>query len=87
MQNHVKDDVVHDPDAGWKPNNRPQSYVQTHQLQALQLTTICSTVARNFSAALDDLFRIDGGLDSLSKNVFDKYTSLTTLSPSKKPQG
>ena len=51
---------VHDPDAGWTPNKRPQS-----------------TLARNFSAALDDLFRLDGGLDDLSKNVHQRKQTVT----------
>jgi len=32
-----------------------------------------STAARNFSAALDDLFKIDEGLDTLEKKVHQKY--------------
>ncbi|KAF2834626.1 hypothetical protein M501DRAFT_1020606 [Patellaria atrata CBS 101060] len=36
-----------------------------------------STIARNFSAALDDLFQLDGGLDSLSKNVHKKKQSVS----------
>ncbi|KAF2762249.1 hypothetical protein EJ05DRAFT_473169 [Pseudovirgaria hyperparasitica] len=56
-------EAVHDPDAGWKSKNRPQS-----------------TVARNFSAALDDLFKMDNDLDSLSKNVHQKKQAVTSQS-------
>ena len=67
------------PDQGWKPNNRPQSYVPggfpptprleprpTHQLPP-------RTIALNFMTELDDLFRLDGGIDVLDKNVHQKY--------------
>jgi len=42
------------PDAGWKPNGRPQSII-----------------ARDFSAALDDLFKLNG-LGALEKAVEEK---------------
>ncbi|KAF2016845.1 hypothetical protein BU24DRAFT_419900 [Aaosphaeria arxii CBS 175.79] len=50
----------HDPDAGWKPNNRPQS-----------------TIARNFMSELDDLFKIDGGIDDLDKNIHQKKQTVS----------
>ncbi|OCK77140.1 hypothetical protein K432DRAFT_407572 [Lepidopterella palustris CBS 459.81] len=37
-----------------------------------------STIARNFSAALDDLFKIDGGLDTLDRKVHQKKQSVST---------
>lgn len=37
-----------------------------------------STAARNFSAALDDLFRIDEGLDTLDKKVHQKKQAVST---------
>ncbi|KAL1605310.1 hypothetical protein SLS60_004858 [Paraconiothyrium brasiliense] len=58
---HSPQTHVADPDAGWKPNNRPQS-----------------TVARNFMSELDDLFRLDGGIDLLDKNVHQKKQAVTT---------
>ncbi|KAJ4355919.1 uncharacterized protein N0V89_003944 [Didymosphaeria variabile] len=58
---HSPQTHVEDPDAGWKPNNRPQS-----------------TVARNFMSELDDLFRLDGGIDLLDKNVHQKKQAVTT---------
>ncbi|KAF2199629.1 hypothetical protein GQ43DRAFT_111086 [Delitschia confertaspora ATCC 74209] len=36
-----------------------------------------STLAQNFSAALDDLFQINGGLDALSKNVHRRKQTVT----------
>jgi hypothetical protein len=33
----------------------------------------CSTVALNFMSELDDLFKMDGGLDMLDKTVHQKY--------------
>ncbi|KAL5384329.1 hypothetical protein DPSP01_005476 [Paraphaeosphaeria sporulosa] len=53
--------AVEDPDAGWKPNNRPQS-----------------TIARNFMSELDDLFRLDGGIDLLDKTVHQKKQAVST---------
>ncbi|KAF2865392.1 hypothetical protein BDV95DRAFT_612776 [Massariosphaeria phaeospora] len=37
-----------------------------------------STVARNFMSELDDLFRLDGGLDTLDKNVHQKKQAVST---------
>lgn len=37
-----------------------------------------STVARNFMSELDDLFRLDGGIDDLDKNVHQKKQAVTT---------
>ncbi|KAL5398770.1 hypothetical protein PMIN06_008400 [Paraphaeosphaeria minitans] len=53
--------AAEDPDAGWKPNNRPQS-----------------TIARNFMSELDDLFRLDGGIDLLDKTVHQKKQAVST---------
>ncbi|KAF2446755.1 hypothetical protein P171DRAFT_482836 [Karstenula rhodostoma CBS 690.94] len=53
--------AVEDPDAGWKPSNRPQS-----------------TIARNFMSELDDLFRLDDGIDLLEKTVHQKKQAVTT---------
>lgn len=39
-----------------------------------------STLAQNFSAALDDLFKIDGGLDDLSKHVHQRKQTVTIQS-------
>jgi hypothetical protein len=35
-----------------------------------------STVARNFMSELDDLFRLDGGIDTLDKTVHQKCVSV-----------
>ncbi|KAF2675960.1 hypothetical protein K458DRAFT_425124 [Lentithecium fluviatile CBS 122367] len=37
-----------------------------------------STVARNFMSELDDLFRLDGGIDVLDKNVHQKKQAVST---------
>jgi len=37
-----------------------------------------STVARNFSAALDELFRIDGGIEDVNTNVDKKTHAVAT---------
>ena len=37
------------------------------------LTSSCSTVAKNFMSELDDLFKIDGGLEELDQKVHEKY--------------
>jgi hypothetical protein len=37
-----------------------------------------STVAQNFMSELDDLFKIDGGLDDLDKNVHQKKQEVTS---------
>jgi hypothetical protein len=42
----------------------------------------CSTIAKNFMSELDSLFKLDGDLDSLDKNVHQKYV---TPSPSGTP--
>ena len=63
-----------DPDRDWKPSGRPQSYVpKPPTSRTPDLTVRHSTAARNFSAALDDLFKIDEGLDTLDKKVHQKY--------------
>ncbi|KAF2256863.1 hypothetical protein BU26DRAFT_513621 [Trematosphaeria pertusa] len=36
-----------------------------------------STVARNFMSELDDLFRLDGGIDVLDKNVHQKKQAVS----------
>lgn len=36
-----------------------------------------STIAQNFMSELDDLFKIDGGLDLLDKNVHQKKQAVT----------
>ncbi|KAF2708477.1 hypothetical protein K504DRAFT_308103 [Pleomassaria siparia CBS 279.74] len=37
-----------------------------------------STIAKNFMSELDDLFKLDGGLDLLDKNVHQKKQAVTT---------
>ncbi|KAI9871836.1 MAG: hypothetical protein M1830_002398, partial [Pleopsidium flavum] len=58
-----------DLDGDWKPNGRPQSYVilQTPQ-NTVKLIRI-RTLARSFSAALNEAFMIDSSLDGLSQSV------------------
>lgn len=46
---------------GWKPNSNRPQ----------------STVARNFMTELDSLFKLDGDLDSLDKNVLEKYVAVS----------
>jgi hypothetical protein len=42
---------------GWKPTTNRPS----------------STVARNFMTELDSLFKLDGDMDSLDRNLLEKY--------------
>ncbi|KAF2190596.1 hypothetical protein K469DRAFT_721501 [Zopfia rhizophila CBS 207.26] len=37
-----------------------------------------STIARNFMSELDDLFKLDGGLDKLDKNVHQKKQAVSS---------
>ena len=46
-------------------------------------TDIPSTMARSFSLALNDLFKIDGSLADLDAAVDQKYVAMRLLSPPK----
>lgn len=53
---------------GWKPTTNRPS----------------STVARNFMTELDSLFKLDGDMDSLDRNLLEKYVVVSfsyTLAP------
>ena len=53
----------------WKPNGRPQSYAFAVNLRNLSSRDPSSTIAQNFSAALNDAFSIDSSPDSYLKNL------------------
>ncbi|KAF1978226.1 hypothetical protein BU23DRAFT_550287 [Bimuria novae-zelandiae CBS 107.79] len=55
--------AVEDPDVGWQPSSRPRPQ---------------STVALNFMSELDDLFRLDGGIDLLDKTVHQKKQQVSS---------
>ena len=43
------------------------------------LTRYCRTVARNFMSELDDLFKLDGDLDTLDRTVHQKCADYSTI--------
>jgi hypothetical protein len=62
-------------DREWQPTSaRPQSYVPNpkHPEVLQQLTILTSTMARSFSLALNDLFKIDNSLADLDAAVSEK---------------
>lgn len=70
----------------WKPNGRPQSCVvnsdHSGNTEGLIRTR---TIARSFSAALNEAFMIDNSLDGLSQAVEQKCASPFLLTPTPKP--
>jgi hypothetical protein len=60
-------------DREWKPNGRPQSLVfGAIRVTGLALTLRHRTMARSFSAALNDVFKIDNSLADLDAAVEQK---------------
>jgi hypothetical protein len=59
-------------DRDWKPNGRPQSYVYSSQRPMLSQLTARRTLARSFSLALDDLFKIDNSVADLDAVIYEK---------------
>jgi hypothetical protein len=59
----------------WRRHKRPQSYetFSTHSPH-LELTYL-SMAAQQFSAALDNLFRLDDGIDTIVQTVEEKSVS------------
>lgn len=71
-----------DIEGSWKPNGRPQSYDFPCKAIYLNWHNFTSTIAQNFSAALNDAFSIDsspsgpdGNLKGLTQSVQQKYVS------------
>lgn len=57
----------------WKSNGRPTSWVSLGLNFDLHLLINCiSTIARNFSASLNDAFAIDSSLEGLAQSVEQK---------------
>ncbi|KAF1917025.1 hypothetical protein BDU57DRAFT_449018 [Ampelomyces quisqualis] len=56
---------MENPDLAWKQGWKPNNRPQ-------------STVAKNFMTELDSLFRLDGDLDSLDKNILEKKQAVST---------
>jgi multidrug resistance efflux pump len=56
---------MENPDHEWKQGWKPSNRPQ-------------STVAKNFMSELDSLFKLDGDLDTLDKNVHQKKQAVTT---------
>jgi hypothetical protein len=59
-------------DREWKPNNRPQSCVYSSQRPVLSELTAHRALARSFSLALDDLFKIDNSVADLDAVIYEK---------------
>ncbi|KAH5434694.1 hypothetical protein HBI23_183730 [Parastagonospora nodorum] len=58
-------DTMENPENEWKQGWKPNNRPQ-------------STIAKNFMSELDSLFKLDGDLDSLDKNVHQKKQAVTT---------
>lgn len=69
----MSDDEI---DREWTPKNRPQSYVclpLVLDVRSLEGSlTARRTMARSFSLALDDLFKMDNSLADLDASVTEK---------------
>lgn len=70
----------------WKPNGRPQScVVNSDQSEYTHGLIRSRTIARSFSAALNEAFMIDNSLDGLTQAVEQKCASPSLLTPTPKP--
>ncbi|KAG0646063.1 hypothetical protein D0Z07_8170 [Hyphodiscus hymeniophilus] len=65
-------------DREWKPSARPQSHALPHELQTFHELTAHSTMARSFSLALNDLFKIDNSLADLDAAVSEKKKAVSS---------
>jgi hypothetical protein len=63
-------------DRQWKRSNRPQSYVCLRPLRSSRssrlMLTARRTMARSFSLALDDLFKMENSIADLDAAVSEK---------------